>query len=263
MNIDLQGRNALVMGASRGIGKGIAHGLATSGANVCIVARNPESLRSAEEDIRNAGRGSAISVLGDLARLADIEKAFAFARENLGDIDILINNAGGPKFGSLQTLSEKDWDAAIDLTLRSTIRMTALAVPYMIKKEWGRIVTVTSTLAREPTSPMILSATMRAGVTAFMKALSHDLASQGVTANVVAPGGVLTDRVRDLISIRAKSEKLPYEDLLRESEQSIPIGRFATPEEFSAYVVFLCSDEARYITGTVLNVDGGLSKALF
>ena len=110
---------------------------------------------------------------------------------------------------------------------------------------------------------MILSCTARAGVTAFMKSLATDLAAQGITANVAAPGGVLTDRIRDLVKTKSDLDKVPYEDLMRDNEKTIPLGRFATPDEFASYVVFLCSDQARYITGTALNIDGGLSKGIF
>ena len=202
-------------------------------------------------------------ITADLSNAADIKKVYKFAADKMGKIDILINNAGGPKFGGLPALSEKDWQDAINLTLLSTIRMTSLVTPAMVERKWGRIVTVTSTIAKEPTATMILSATMRAGVTAFMKSLSIELAPKGVTANVVAPGGVLTDRIKELVKTKAELDKVPYEDLLRDNEKTIPFGRFATPEEFAGYVVFLCSEQARYITGTSLNVDGGLSKGIF
>lgn len=263
MKTDIAGRCALILGASKGMGKAIARGLAGESVHVCIVARGKEALEQAAADIHSLSNASVFSMAADLSECGDIEEAYKFACDRMGKVDILINNAGGPKFGAFQGLSEKDWMDSINLTLLSTIRMTSLAVPEMIERKWGRIVTITSTIAKEPTSTMIMSSTMRAGVTAFMKSLSIDLASQGVTANVVAPGGVLTDRIRELVRTKAQMDGVPYEDLLRDNEKSIPFGRFATPEEFAGYVVFLCSEQARYITGTALNVDGGLSKGIF
>jgi len=263
MKTGLAGRCALVMGASKGIGAGIAAGLAREGSSVCIVARGAERLEETAETIRKESGVSVFSIAADLARVENIEKTYSFAREKMGQVDILINNAGGPKFGSFLSVSEGDWADVVNLTLLSTIRMTTLAVPAMQARKWGRIVTITSTTAKEPASTMVLSCTARAGVSAFMKAIATELAPQGITANVVAPGGVLTDRIRDLVKTKAALDNVPYEDLLKENEKSIPLGRFATPEEFAAYVVFLCSDQARYITGTCLNVDGGLSKSAF
>ncbi len=263
MKTDIQGRNALVMGSSKGIGQGIAYGLAREGVNVCLVARNADKLRQTAEAIRGDTGVAVYTISADLARADDIARVYNYAQESMGSVDILINNAGGPKYGQLLDLSERDWQDTINLTLLSTVRMTTLAIPSMKEMGWGRIVTVTSATAKEPVPAMVLSCTARAGVTAFMKAIATELAPLGVTANVVAPGGVLTDRIRDLVKTKADIDNVPYEELLKQNEKSIPFGRFATPEEFAAYVVFLCSDSARYITGTCLNVDGGLSKSAF
>lgn len=263
MKLNYSGKNALVLGGSKGIGFGIAKGLAGAGVNVCLVARDKARLELAANEIRKDSSVSVSSLPADLGRIDDIARVYSYAEETMGSVDILINNAGGPKYGHFLDLTEEDWRNTIDLTLMSTVRMTTLAVPSMKKKGWGRIVTITSATAKEPVAPMVLSCTARAGVSAFMKAIAAELAPTGVTANVVAPGGVLTDRIRSLVKTKADIDGVAYDDLLKQNEQTIPIGRFATPEEFSSYVVFLCSDEARYITGTCLNVDGGLSKSVF
>lgn len=251
------------MGASKGIGAAIAAGLAREGVNLCLVARGSERLEETASRIQKESGVSVFSIAADVSRADEIEKIYKFAEDRIGGVDILINNSGGPKFGSFLSLSAQDWADALDLILLSTVRMTTRAVPAMQSRKWGRIVTVTSTIAKEPTPTMVLSASARAGVTAFMKSISTELAPQGITANVVAPGGVLTDRIRDLVKTKADLDKVPYDNLLKENEKSIPLGRFATPEEFAAYVVFLCSEQARYITGTSVHVDGGLSKGAF
>lgn len=251
------------MGASKGIGRAVAEGLAREGVTVCLVARGAAALEEAADNIREKYGVTVFSIAADLSRADDVAKVYQFAQDKMGAVDILINNAGGPKFGSLLNVSEQDWMEALNLTLLSTVRMTTLAVPAMKERKWGRIVTLTSITAREPVSTMILSCTARAGVSAFMKTIAAELAPLGITANVVAPGGILTDRIRDLIRTRSELDKVPYEDLLRQDEKTIPFGRFAMPDEFAAYVVFLCSEQARYITGSCLNVDGGLSKGAF
>jgi len=263
MKTEISNRCALITGASKGMGKAIAHGLALEGVNVCLVARNRETLLITAKEIEEKTGVSVCWKTGDVSKLSDIQEIFDYAKKHLGKIDILINNAGGPKPGSLLTLTEEDWNAAIELTLRSMIRLTTLAVPSMIERKWGRIVTITSTVAKEPTPSMVLSATTRAGVTAFTKAVSSEFASKGITINTVCPGGVFTDRLRDLLEIRSKSEGIPIEELVDNNEKIIPIARYASPDEIADYVVFLCSERGRYITGTALCVDGGLTKGVF
>lgn len=263
MKSELAGRTALVTGASKGMGRAVAMGLAQEGVSVCLVARNKESLARTAEEIEKETGVATYWKTGDVSLSTDIHDVFDFAEVKLGHIDILINNAGGPKPGGLLALTGDDWTAAINLTLLSTIRFTTLVVPKMIEQKWGRIVTITSTVAKEPSPSMILSATTRAGVTAFSKSLSGELAPSGITVNTVCPGGVLTDRLRGLLDARSKAEGVPFNDLLHSNEKLIPMGRYADPDELADYIVFLCSERGRYITGTALCVDGGLSKGLF
>lgn len=263
MKTEISKRCALITGASKGMGKAIAQGLAREGVNVCIVARNEESLARTAKEIEAETGVLVVWKTGDVSKSSEIRDIFNFACDKLGKVDILVNNAGGPKPGSLLSLNEEDWDAAINQTLRSVIRLSTLSVPGMIERKWGRIVTITSTVAKEPSSTMILSATTRAGVTAFTKSLSSDLAPQGITVNTVGPGGVLTDRLHGLIEMRSKSEGISFDDLLRDNQKVIPLGRYASPDEIADYVVFLCSERGRYITGTALCVDGGLTKGVF
>jgi len=159
-------------------------------------------------------------------------------------------------------VTESDWDEALQLSLRSSIRFVSQCLPIMKTNSWGRIVNITSTVAKEPSPVMILSATARAGLHAFSKALSSEIAADGITINSICPGGVLTERLEALLRSRSDKEQVPYPDLLHQSQGSIPIGRFATPEELASYALFLCLEEARYITGTCISVDGGLTKAV-
>lgn len=262
MNTGLSSRIALVNGGSKGIGKAIAMGLARQGATVCLVARGETRLASVAAEINAITGSKVVFKTADVADPAAAKACIDFALETLGRVDILINNAGGPAFGSLMSISETEWDNALQLSLRSAIRFTKEVIPGMIEHRWGRIVNVSSTVAKEPSPSMILSATARAGLAAFSKAIATEFAPAGITVNTVCPGGVLTDRLKSLLEARSKAEGEAYESLLEQSQKSIPIGRFASPEEFAETVVFLCSESARYVTGTHMSIDGGLTKGV-
>jgi len=262
MDTGLSNRVALVNGASQGIGKAIALGLSKEGAIVCLTARNKPRLAQTADEIHQITGNRVVYLAADVVRPESASEVIHFVRENIGNIDILINNSGGPKFGTLMNLNETDWDQALQLSLLSSIRFTKEVIPSMLEKTWGRIINVTSTVAKEPSPTMILSATARAGLAAFSKALSIELAPSGITVNTICPGGVLTERLHNLLEVRSQTEHIPYETLLKQSEKSIPIGRFASPEEFSEIIIFLCSERANYVTGTYISVDGGLTKSL-
>ena len=252
------------MGGSSGIGLGIAKGLANKNYNLTIVSRDKSKLEKAKNELFNISQNqNTFSFQADITKSNDIVESIKFANDKMGSIDILINNGGGPKFSTFDKLTDEDWDHSIDLVLKSAIKATSLVSENMIRKKWGRIITITSTLAKEPSEGMVLSATTRAGVTAFMKAISNQLIKFGITVNVVSPGGVLTDRINELINQQASNSDKTYDDILKLSNESIPLGKLASTEEFANYVLFLCSEESNYITGTVLNVDGGLSKSIF
>jgi len=262
MDYRLKNRVALVTGASKGIGLAVARGLSMEGAAVCVVARNAELLRKVVIDLADETGNQVEYYSANVAHAEAAESMIRFVIGKFGRLDILINNAGGPPAGSALTLTEKDWDNALQLNLRSAIRLTTAAIPHMKQQMWGRIVNISSTVAKEPTPGMILSATTRAALAAFAKGLSIEMAPMGITVNTVCPGGVFTDRLSALLEQRSIAENVSVESLLIQTQKSIPIGRFATPEEFADYVLFLCSEKARYVTGTYTSVDGGLTKSI-
>lgn len=258
-----EARVAIVCGASRGIGRAAAEALAATGVSVLAVAREPGALEATCRDISGRGTtGHCLALAGDVADPALPAKAVDFALSRWGRLDILVNNAGGPPMTTLLEADDAAWQAALELSLLSAVRFTRAAARPMIERKWGRIVTVTSTIAREPTPAMILSATARAGLHAFMKAASGDLAQHGVTVNCVAPGGVKTERFVGLMRARAEQAGRPYTELLAERERNVPARRFADPGEIGATIAFLASDAAAYLTGQVIAVDGGLSHAV-
>jgi len=250
---------AVVTGASKGMGLGIVKEFLLEKMNVLMISRNGERLKELKKELNKGGNLEILA--GDVSDVELPKKALNLVLKKWGKVDILINNAGGPPADSFLNHNEKAWESALQTNLMSVVRFSKEFTPIMKKNNWGRIVSITSTIAKEPSPLMVLSATARAGVAAFSKAISTELAVNNITVNVICPGGVLTDRLISLVKNRAELEKRPYEEVLKESEKSIPIQRFATVEEIAGTVSFLCSEKGRYITGVQLSVDGGLTKS--
>ena len=257
-------KNAIIFGASKGIGFAIAKNLLLNGFNVSISSRNSSNLKEAEDKLNRLNtKGTVIATVCDVLKIDDIENCIQKTFDKFSNIDILINNSGGPPMSSFEKLDLKSWQNSYELILRSTIFISSKIAPVMSKNKFGRIITVTSSVAREPSPLMVLSSTFRAGVTAFMKSISIQLAPDNVTVNIISPGGVLTDRINELVNKQATINKKSFNEVLKQSESAIPIGRLASPDEFAEIVSFLCSDKGSYITGTTINVDGGLTKSIF
>ena len=253
MNLGIENKVALVTGASKGIGLAIAQGLAAEGVRVALSARGEEELGRAVEGIRRAG-GQAEAVPADVSDPAQVEALLAGVRERWGDPEILVSNAGGPPAGLPSELDEEAWRQGIELTLLSSVRLARAALPAMRRAGWGRIVNVTSLTVREPVLRLALSNALRAGVTAFAKSLSTEVAAEGVTVNGVGPGYTATERLEELFEDEAAKGRLV---------DSIPAKRFGTPEEVAAVAVFLCSRQAAYVTGQTIFPDGGATKSVF
>jgi 3-oxoacyl-[acyl-carrier protein] reductase len=177
-----------------------------------------------------------------------------------GSIDILVNNTGGPPPGNIMEQDEKNWNYAIQNNLLSAVRFTKLVLPTMKKKNWGRIITITSTIAKEPSPDMILSATSRAGLSAFSKAIAIEFAKYNISSNVISPGGIMTDRFVNLVKIDAKNENKEYFKKLSEITKNIPARRIGKPEEIANAIVFLASELGGYINGVDLSIDGAFTK---
>ncbi len=253
MDLGLNGKIALVTGASKGIGFAVAQALAAEGARLALVARDGAALERAVAGITQAG-GEAVAIEGDVSRLAEVERIAAETRRRLGDPSVLVANAGGPPAGVPTQLDEEDWAAAVELTLMSSVRLTREVLPAMRRERWGRIVNVTSFVVKQPLLTLALSNALRSGVTAFAKTLSEEIAADGVTVNNVAPGYTATARLDDLFE---------NEQARRALVDRIPARRLAEPAEIAAAVTYLASQQAGYVTGQTLVVDGGVVKALF
>lgn len=246
MDLHLEGRTAIVCGASAGIGLGIAEALAEEGANVVMFARRRDELE------REAERLGGLAVVGDVGSAGDAERLVRAAVDAHGGIDILVNNSGGPPRTGVLGLTEEEVVAAVQLLLVSVVRLTELCRPYLERSRAGRVVNVTSSTVREPVDTLALSNMVRPGVVGWAKTLSRELGPKGVTVNSIAPGRIDTDRIREV-----------YPDGPTEADlAAIPVGRLGTAREIGDLVAFLCSDRASYISGTLIAVDGGLIRAL-
>jgi 3-oxoacyl-[acyl-carrier protein] reductase len=246
MDLGLQHARALVTAASRGLGRACAAALAAEGARVFIVSRDEERLRQAESETGAAGH-----LAIDLARPGAPERAVEAAVAELGGLDVLVCNAGGPPPGTFESTPADEWDVGYQLTLMSAVRLSKAALPHLIDSGRGRIVNITSISVRQPIPNILLSNAFRSAVTAMAKTLSFEVARHGVTVNNLAPGTILTDRVHQL-----------YSGNLDELAQSIPAGRIGDPAEFGAACAFLCSRQAGYITGQTIGVDGGALRGV-
>jgi 3-oxoacyl-[acyl-carrier protein] reductase len=260
MILDIKGKVAIVTGASKGMGYSVCEALVSEGVKVMMVSRNEKVLKELKDKFSKQN----IEVdyfTGDVSSPHLHDKVIEKTLSLWGSIDILVNNAGGPSMGSFLEKNDSDWESAIQTNLMSVIRFSKAVTPHMKINKWGRIISITSSLAIEPSPLMVLSSTVRAGVSSFTKAISTELAESNITVNVICPGGVLTERLKSLIDDRTLREDRDYEDILKESQSSIPIKRFASSKEIADTILFLVSKRASYITGVSLPVDGGLLKS--
>ena len=242
MDFGLAGRRAAVAAASKGLGWESARALAAEGAQVAICGRSRETIIEAAERI---GPG-VIPVVADVSVPEGAQQFVADARAALGGLDILVTNAGGPPLGNFASTSWSQYPAALSLNLLSVVAMCEEAVPGMQEQEWGRVVAITSMFVRQPSANLILSNTARSGATAFLKTLAREVAASGVTVNSVQPGSHATDRLVEV-----------YGDGLDDQVKTIPARKLGRPEDFGAVVTFLCSDQAAFITGAAIPIDGG------
>jgi len=262
LDLGLKNRVAIVTGSSQGIGKAIAHGLAKEGAKVTICARNEELLRKTASEIESSTGTQVLPVRANLMSKEDIRVMVEKTVETFGSVDILVNNTGGPRSALFLETSDNDWRDAVNSLLMSVINCCREVIPNMKKQKWGRIVNMTSFAAKQPAERLILSNAVRAGVLGLTKTLSNELAEYGILVNAVCPGWTLTGRVKELAKSIAEKTGKNYEDVIAEWANSIPLRRLAQPEEIANLVVFLASERASYITGAVIQVDGGFIKSL-
>ena len=253
MDLGLEGTAAIVGGASSGMGLAIARTLTAEGARVTMLARGPERLASAA-----AGIDGALTVAGDVRDLSALEQAVELTVAERGRLDIVVNNAGGPPPGTFESTAPEAWGDAFELSLNSAVRLTRLALPHLRAGGRGRVVNIASWSVREPIPNLMLSNAIRPAVVGWAKTLAHELGPDGITVNTIAPGKIDTPRVRELWQHWPDPEEAQARDIA-----AIPVRRIGTPEEIGAAVAFLCSEQAGYISGVVLAVDGGALRGIW
>lgn len=252
MDLQISAKTALVLGASRGLGAAIAKGLAAEGVKVFAAARNIDKI---------APSTNITPIAVDLADQAAVVNLIATIVEQ-GGVDILVNNSGGPKAGPAVGQSRESWVAAFEAMATSIFTISDAMLEGMISRKWGRIITIGSSGVEQPIPNLALSNGVRAAIAGWSKTLAGEVARHGITVNMILPGRIDTDRVRELDGIRAEKTGASVEDVQAASRNDIPAGRYGKPEEFAAVAVFLASTKASYVTGASIRVDGGMIKGL-
>jgi 3-oxoacyl-[acyl-carrier protein] reductase len=262
MDLGLQGRRALVMGGTKGLGRSIADALAEEGAHLVISGRDQGRLDEAAAALRAKGAASAIGVPGDVANPEDMDRLADAAVKAMGGVDILVLNHGGPPPCTALEMQEADLITWFQRITLSPIRITMRLLPGMRERQWGRIIVVGSTGMQHPIPHLALSNTLRATIWSWLKTLSGEAAKDGVTMNVIAPGSIQTDRIMQNAASRATKAGTTPEQELGQMAQEIPAGRIGQPSEFGPMGAFLASERAAYITGSMIRVDGGRVRSM-
>jgi 3-oxoacyl-[acyl-carrier protein] reductase len=263
MELGLRDRVAIVAAASRGIGYAAALELAREGARVFLCSRDEERAVAAAERIRAETGAEVVGVKADVTSDEDAARFVQLARERAGRVDILVTNAGGSPAATFSDTSLEMYRRAFELNALSAIRLAQLVVPGMRERRWGRIINITSISVKQPIMGLLLSNTVRAGLTGWAKTLSTEIAADNVTVNSVAPGYTLTERQDEVAKARASAAGKTKEELIETWAAEIPMRRLASAEEIAGAVAFLASERASYITGVTLQVDGGWVRSLF
>ncbi len=264
MELGLQNRVAMVSAASKGIGKGIAKSLVREGCLVSICARSQDALQEAREDLIKENPGARVLAFScDVSKPDELKNWHSATVRELGDVDILVTNTGGPPPGRFSEITEEKWKLGVESTLMNVIRLCNLVLPGMKERGWGRIVHITSLAAKQPIDILTISNTLRAGISALTKTMSNEFAASGICVNALLPGHILTDRQMELNQIKAKERGITVDEYAKRSQSHIPAGRYGTTREIGDVVAFLCSDRASYVSGVSLQVDGGLIKSTF
>jgi len=260
MDLGIAGKKALVCAASKGLGRASAMTLAAEGVEVMLCARSQDTLEQVADEIRKGG-GKAHAHACDLADAGSRESLVQATKKALGQVDIIVHNVGGPKATTVEGTSPEDWEQGFKQLFPAIVHLNSAFVPAMKERKWGRIVAITSISVLEPIAGLAISNAMRAAVTAMLKTLADEVALSNITINCVAPGLIATDRAESLMQTRIEKSGLPREDYMKDYLKTIPVGRLGDPGEFGGVVAFLCSQQASYITGSTITVDGGKRRS--
>jgi 3-oxoacyl-[acyl-carrier protein] reductase len=258
MDLGLKGKVALVTAASKGMGKACALAFGAEGVRVAMCARTESDLKSAADEVRSATKAEVLAIPADVTKRQDVEALAQRVTSQWGGVDILVANAGGPARGFFEEMSDEQWQQAFELSLLSVVRLVRSVLPGMQTKKWGRVLTIQSVSVKQPLPDLLLSNAVRPGTNGLIKTLAGRFGKDNITFNTVCPGRIMTDRLMGGLT----ASGLSREEYLARSSADIPLGRVGTPEEFANVIVFLASERASYVTGTAIQVDGGLVRGL-
>ncbi|OLD94675.1 MAG: 3-oxoacyl-ACP reductase [Candidatus Rokubacteria bacterium 13_1_20CM_4_68_9] len=258
MDLGLRGKVALVTAASKGMGKACSLGLAAEGARVAMCARTEGDIKNAAEEVRAKTGAEVLAMTADVTKAEDVKSIVARTKQTFGRIDVLVANCGGPPRGELHQVTDEQWYRAFEVSLLSVVRLVREVAPLMREHKWGRILTIQSVSVKQPVDGLLLSNAVRPGVAGLSKTLAPELGKDNITINVVCPGRIMTDRFLG----GAKQAGMPVDEYVARSAQDVPLGRIGTPEEFANVCVFLASEKASYVTGVVIQVDGGMVRGI-
>lgn len=260
MDLGLTGKRAIVLSSSRGLGRGIAEGLAAEGANVLLAARSADKLDAAVAAINARGQGRAFAVAGNLKD--SVEAIAAAAQQHLGGVDILVANTGGPPAGTATSVKPEAWTPQFDAMVLPVIRLAGLVLPGMRQGGFGRILIVASSGVEQPIPNLVMSNALRASLAGWAKTLSAEVAAEGVTVNMILPGRIETDRTGELDAANAKAQGKTPAEIAEAARAAIPARRYGRVQEFADVACFLASERASYVTGSMIRVDGGAVRSI-
>ena len=262
MELGLNNKIAVVTASSKGLGKAVAEALAQEGARLAICSRDERRIHETGEYLKNTYHADVFACVCDVEDRRSVDNFANEVIKKFGTAHILFTNSGGPPSGTLANFTTPDFEKALNLNLMSAINLVYAFLPYMKDQKWGRIIASTSITVKQPIPTLVLSNISRVGVIAFIKSLSLEVAPFNITANSVAPGYIMTDRIVQLYKDRARNENRPFEDAIKDLEKNIPPGRIGKPEEFGSLVAYLASEKAAYINGATILIDGGMYQGL-
>lgn len=260
MDLQLKDKRALVTGASRGLGFAAASTLAREGCRVAVNSRDESKIKAAAEKIAKESGAQVIGLAGDVTEISAAEKIIEETVKALGGLDILITNTGGPPAGAFESFDEAAWQKAVDMAFMSHVRLIRAALPHLRKSSAAAVLTMTSYVAKQPMLNLVLSNSIRLATIGLTKSLALELGKDGIRFNSILPGWTETERVHELMAFRARNNNTSIEEEFAKQTAEIPLGRMGRPQEFANAAVFLVSPAASYITGVMLNVDGGVIK---
>jgi len=261
MNLGLANKVAAVAGSSKGIGKAVALGLAAEGMKVCVNGRDSAAVNATAAEIREQTGAAVLPLPADIATRAGAQALVERTAAEFGGLDVLVTNAGGPRAGGFFDLYDDDFEAAFQLNFMSTVRMIRAAVPHLKSRGGGRIINLQSTAIKQPVPLVTLTNSIRPGVTGLSKDLADELGRYNITINTILIGPTLTSRLEYLLKARAENSGVSEEQLWGDFLKLVPMGRWGKPEEVASLAVYLASEQAGWMTGTAIPVDGGRTRS--